>query len=449
MIRRSFLFALVCLVGASCSSDDSAPDGGGATVATAAATSSPASAATDGSSVEDSGPADTGPADTASVTTSPSTTAAPSTAAPTTAAPTTVAATTSMVPVTAAPYVSAIYADTANWICRPDTTDLCDSDLEVTVVAPDGTATVEPFAPAVDADVDCFYLYPTTSEDRSINSDFVAGAELATTRAQAGPFAEVCNVYAPIYRSVTLPALFGQVEGDRAAGQVIAYGDALDSWRHYLANDNDGRGVILIGHSQGSSHLARILREEIDPSAAVRELIVSAYITGSSVTVPLGADVGGDLKEIPLCRALDQTGCVVTYATFRSTAPPPENSFFGRPRRDQPGMAGCVNPAAPGGGSAPVSGAYASGDWALADKSLVPATAFMDFPGLVTAECKYENGFSYLELTVRPDPADPRTDDLFGVDLTPEWGTHIGDISALSGSLVEMARQQIEAYTAS
>jgi hypothetical protein len=351
--------------------------------------------------------------------------------------------------VTAAPYGSAIYADAANWICRPDTTDLCDSELDVTVVAPDGSASVEPFASAVDAAVDCFYLYPTTSEDRTINSDFVAGAELATTRAQAAPFSEVCNVFAPIYRSVTLPALFGQVEGDRAAGQVIAYGDALDSWRHYVANDNDGRGVILIGHSQGSSLLARILREEIDPNPAVRELIVSAYITGSAVTVPLDADVAGDLKEIPLCRAIDQTGCVVTYATFRSTAPPPENSFFGRPRRDQPGMAGCVNPAAPGGGSGEARGAYASGDWALADKSLVPETAFMDFPGLVTAECRYENGFSYLELTVHPDPADPRTDDIFGVDLTPEWGTHIGDISVLSGSLVEMARQQIAAYTAS
>ena len=214
------------------------------------------------------------------------------------------------------------------------------------------------------------------------------------------------------------------------------------------SNDNDGRGVILVGHSQGSGQLARLLREQIDPNPAVRDLLISAYITGSSVAVPLDADVGGDLKEIPLCRALDETGCVVTYATFRSTAPPPENSFFGRPRGDAGGMAGCVNPAAPAGGAAEVRSAFPSGDWALSDKSLTPTTPFMSFPGLVTAECKYENGFSYLELTVRADPNDPRTDDLFGADITPEWGTHLIDVNVVSGSLVEMARAQIEAYTA-
>jgi hypothetical protein len=283
-----------------------------------------------------------------------------------------------------------------------------------------------------------------------MNSDLVAGQELFTTRIQAARFSEVCQVYAPVYRSVTLPALFGQVEGDRAAAGVIAYGDALDAWKHYMANDNDGRGVILIGHSQGSGHLARILRDEIDPNPALRDLLVSAYITGSSVAVPIGEDVGGDLKEIPLCRALDQTGCVVTYMSFRSTSPPPEDSFFGRPRGGGEGMmAGCVNPAAPEGGSVEVASAWHSGDWALTDRSLAPTSLFMDLPGLLTAECKYENGFSYLELTVHADPADPRADDIQGADLTPEWGTHIVDVQAVSGNLLEMARQQIEAYITS
>lgn len=378
-------------------------------------------------------PPNTEPEATEPEATEPDTTAAPQSTAP---------------PSTMAPYTSAIYGDPAHWICRPDKVDLCDSDLDVTVVAPDGTTTVEPFVPATNALVDCFYLYPTTSEDQSMNSDFVPGQELNTTRVQAARFSEVCNVYAPVYRSLTLPALFGQVEGDRAAASQIAYGDALDAWLHYLSNDNGGRGVILIGHSQGSGVLSRLMREEIDQNEAVRSRLVSAYITGSSVAVPEGELVGLDLQEIPLCSAIDETGCVVTYMTFRSTAPPAEGAFFGRPRGGE-GMSGCVNPAAPEGGSGVAHGAHPSGDWALTDRSLTPATFFMDLPGLVTAECRYENGYSYLELTIHSDLADPRADDIENADITPEWGTHLVDVQALSGNLLEMARQQIEAYTSS
>jgi hypothetical protein len=206
--------------------------------------------------------------------------------------------------------------------------------------------------------------------------------------------------------------------------------------------------VILIGHSQGSSHLGRLLREEIDADAGMRDLLVAAYVAGTSIDVPLDADVGGDLEQIPLCRAPDATGCVVTYSTFRSTAPPPPNAFFGRPRTAGGGMAGCVNPASPGGGSAVVRSAFPSGNWALSDGSLTPPTPFMDLPGLVTAECRSGDGFSYLELTVHPNPADPRADDIAGADITPEWGTHLVDINVLSGSLIDLARRQVAAYTA-
>ena len=91
--------------------------------------------------------------------------------------PSTPAETTQPAPTTE-PFVSAMYSDAANWICRPDKDDLCDKDLDVTVVDADGTTTVEPFVPATDAAADCFYLYPTTSEDAAMNSDLIAGAEL-------------------------------------------------------------------------------------------------------------------------------------------------------------------------------------------------------------------------------------------------------------------------------
>ena len=38
------------------------------------------------------------------------------------------------------------------------------------------------------------------------------------------------------------------------------YADVLDAWREYLARDNRGRGVVLLGHSQGTRMLRQLLR---------------------------------------------------------------------------------------------------------------------------------------------------------------------------------------------
>jgi hypothetical protein len=386
-------------------------------------------------------PSSTAPAVTASPTTpgtaTPDTT--PDTTPPTTAPPTTAP------PSTAAPYVSEVYADPTHWVCRGDMADVCDDAYPVTEVAADGTTTVRDAGPATDPPVDCFYVYPTISDDSTLNSDLVAGSEIGVTTQQAAQFDSVCTVYAPMYPSVTLAGLFDpNIAGDRATAWQTAYDGVEDAWRQYLANDNQGRGVILIGHSQGAGHLANLLKTVIDTDPAQRRLLVSAYIIGSAVGVPAGADVGGDLQEIPLCRTVDATGCVVTYATFRATQGPPPDAFFGKPRSGE-GVAGCVNPAAPAGGRGVLSSAISSADWALADRSLTPTTPFMDMPGLITAECVDRDGFSYLEITVNGDPADPRADDIQG-DLSPQWGLHMVDIPLAAGSLLDMARQQIDAY---
>ena len=43
-----------------------------------------------------------------------------------------------------------------------------------------------------------------------------------------------------------------------------------------------------------------------------------------------GKDVGGSFQHVPLCHSASQTGCVITFASFRSTIPPPANTLFGR-----------------------------------------------------------------------------------------------------------------------
>ena len=90
---------------------------------------------------------------------------------------------------------------------------------------------------------------------------------------------------------------------------------------------------MLVGHSQGAGLLTDLLAEEIDDEPAVRDRLVSALLLGTSVAVPDGEDVGGDFEEAPVCRAPDQTGCVVTYRLVPFDLPlRARTALFGAPR---------------------------------------------------------------------------------------------------------------------
>jgi len=361
-------------------------------------------------------------------------------------------------------YESPVYADAASWLCRPDTEDVCDENLDATAVHADGSVEVEPFAPAEDPPIDCFYVYPTVSVDPEANSDLVPDPDFEglVVRNQAARLAAHCRLYAPVYRQVTLTALIASLSGERpfeAGPAQIAYASLLDAWKHYIANDNDGRGVVLVGHSQGSGVLNRLIQEEVDGNEQLRDRLVSAVLLGWTVAVPEGADVGGDFANIPLCRDPAQTGCVISYASFRDTAPPPADSIFGR--ADQ-GVAACTNPASLAGGRATLRPYFESSRSAgpFAQRVALDAgdqpwvagvdvtTPWVTLPDFVEAECVVRDGFSYLQITVLSDPSDPRIDDIGGDLPLPSFGLHIVDANLGMGDLVDIVGRQAEAYTA-
>src|SRR6185295_6843210 len=156
-----------------------------------------------------------------------------------------------------------------NWLCRPDKDDVCDHDLDATLVKANGRTRVERFRAARRPKIDCFYVYPTISTDRTGNSDLIPSEteELYVVRQQAARLGADCRVFAPVYRQVTLTALLSILNGTPIPiDSALADADVLDAWKHYIANDNDGRGVILIGHSQGASRLVTLIKNEVDGS---------------------------------------------------------------------------------------------------------------------------------------------------------------------------------------
>src|SRR4051812_1761024 len=167
------------------------------------------------------------------------------------------------------------YAQDSAWICPPGRADACGMPLATTALNANGYGSTGQALPAKDAKVDCFYVYPTISRDPGLNSDLVAGIEEnAVAAVQLARFGGVCKTYAPLYRQVTLAALPRAFAGeDVTANSNIAYGDVRAAWRDFLAHRNAGRPFVLIGHSQGSIHLLKLLAEEIEGKPVARRML--------------------------------------------------------------------------------------------------------------------------------------------------------------------------------
>jgi len=303
------------------------------------------------------------------------------------------------------------YGDKTSWLCWPGRSDACAGDNTTTVIKADGALQVEAWKADPKAPIDCFYVYPTVSNDKSVLSDMIPNAEeTSVVEQQLSRFASKCRVYAPMYRQFTLTALRATITGQALPGGMAAnaprpdtgYQDVVDAWKYYLANENRGRGVVLIGHSQGAGVLTRLLANEIDGKPS-QKLLVSAILAGTGLPIEPGKNTGL-LKSIPTCASNTQTGCVIAFATFRDTIPPPANSRFGRPREAGSTMiVACTNPASLGGGSAPLK-AYLSATGNGQDptqwtsKGSAVRTPFVSTPGLLTGQCVSKNGFNYLEV---------------------------------------------------
>lgn len=343
------------------------------------------------------------------------------------------------------------------WLCRPGMAkNPCEGGLDATVAGAGGQTSVEVFRPAAAPKIDCFYVYPTLSEAAAVNAPLAPEpAAVAVARAQAARFASVCRLFVPVYRQLTLRSITSGGFADPKA-QALAAGDVDSAWHDYLNRDNKGRGVVLIGHSQGAGQVTRLVRKEIDKNPAERSRLVSALAIGGNVLVPQGKDVGGAFTTIPACRHEAQTGCVVAYSSFNQ--PPPVNSLFGRTtnaRNLNPGQttAGmqvlCVNPAALAGGRAPLKPYLPTrtmgGHLTATPLSSLPnlPTGFVTFTGL-QAECRNTGGASWLQVDATAGSAydQAATKQVLG----PTWGLHLLDVSNAYGDLVDLVGKQAAAW---
>jgi hypothetical protein len=307
--------------------------------------------------------------------------------------------------------------------------------------------------------VDCFYVYPTVSNQQSRLATKRVDPEIRSIALyQAARFSQLCRVYAPVYRQATVPAL--QAGTTTRRDYLTAYGDvekAFDAFRRRIGRR---RGFVLLGHSQGSYHLQRLIRRRIDDHRALRRRLVSAVLLGGNVTVGAKSDRGGVFRRVPTCRRATQLSCVLAFSTFNAT--PPDASLFGRGASRLAGFLGlpegskledaCTNPAALGSSrSASLTSVvptepFAPGTLISAGISLLgvqwPAasTTFVQSDGAFTGRCSRAGDAHVLRIDSAPGTPVPKA------SPTPQWGLHLIDANVAQGDLVKVLRRQIRAY---
>jgi hypothetical protein len=336
------------------------------------------------------------------------------------------------------------------WLCKPgQSPDPCNPGLATTVYSP----TLQPQGvihpkrvknPAID----CFYVYPTVSDQKGPNANLhVDPEERSIALYQAARYSQYCRVYAPMYRQITVPALESG-NAETPAELKLPVADVRAAFQTYLRRYNHGRGFVLIGHSQGSFVLEQLIAKDIDPKPARRDQMLSAILMGGNVMVKSGTTVGGSFRHIPACTSNTQLSCVIAFSTYDQ--PPPANSLFGRAtKRGQQVL--CTNPAALGGGAADVdpifpSAPFAPGTLIALGISLLkltqphPSTVWSSEPGAYRAHCSSAGGAHVLQISSLDGAqvATPSPD--------PTWGLHLLDANIELGNLLTVVKDEAHAY---
>jgi Protein of unknown function (DUF3089) len=347
------------------------------------------------------------------------------------------------------------------WLCGPGVaSDPCRPSLSTTLYRGWGDR-IGQVTPKRDRDrgVDCFYVYPTVSNQQTRLATKRVDPEIRSIALyQAARYSQLCRVYAPVYRQATVPAL--QAGRTTKGDYLKAYGDVEEAFDAFLRRIGPDRAFVLIAHSQGSYHLQRLIRRRIDNRPALRRRLVSAALLGGDVTVRKGSDRGGVFRHVPTCERATQLSCVLAFSTFNDT--PPADALFGRGASRVADFLGlphtsnletaCTNPAALGSArstsltSVVPTKPFAPGTLIAAGISVLglpwpsAPTTFIQSAGAFTGACSRAGGSHVLLVASAPGTPVPKP------SPTPDWGLHLVDANIAQGDLVKVLRRQIRAY---
>ncbi|HUQ12715.1 MAG TPA: DUF3089 domain-containing protein [Novosphingobium sp.] len=202
-------------------------------------------------------------------------------------------------------------------------------------------------------------------------------------RGMASPFSKAREIWIPRYRQ----AAFGAFLTDEPEAQQAieaAYADVAQAFDFFVASVPKDTAIVLAGHSQGSLHLTRLLKDKV-AGTPLAGRVVAAYAIGWPISVEHDLPALG----LPACATRDQAGCIVSWSSFAEPADTSQvmDSYAksvgldGQPRGDSEVL--CTNPLTGG------IGGEAAADANLG--TLVPNASLSEgaiTTGLVPARCE-------------------------------------------------------------
>ncbi|MBU3713753.1 MAG: DUF3089 domain-containing protein, partial [Ferruginibacter sp.] len=197
------------------------------------------------------------------------------------------------------------YEDLNNWAAHPwkkDPSDSIPAPLKINFYK--------------DSLVDVFFIHPTTytqkrfTEWNATLDDVELNKKTDETSIlyQASVFNESNRVFAPRYRQAHIQSFFID-EITSSAYFDIAYSDIKEAFEFYLDHYNNGRPIIIAGHSQGTKHAGRLLKDFFE-GKPLHSKLVCAYLIGMPVPENY-------FSEISPCKDSSATGCFVSWRTFK------------------------------------------------------------------------------------------------------------------------------------
>ncbi|WP_167517015.1 DUF3089 domain-containing protein [Hydrotalea flava] len=173
----------------------------------------------------------------------------------------------------------------------------------------------------LDSTADVFFIHPTTytEKEKSFgwnalinNAKLNAKTDYSTILYQASIFNAAGRIFAPRYRQAHLSAYFPKNRADSLHAMAAfqeAYTDIKAAFEYYLQHWNHGRPIIIVSHSQGSTHAIQLLKEFFDDKPLQQQLVV-AYVVGMPVAQC-------QFKALNACSTPQQTGCICSWRSFK------------------------------------------------------------------------------------------------------------------------------------
>lgn len=114
-------------------------------------------------------------------------------------------------------------------------------------------------------------------------------------------------VYAPYYRQAAYQVYTTPPSAASAQAYELAYNDVRAAFFQFLKEIPSSSPFILASHSQGTDHLVKLVKEDLDRELLPR--VVAAYL--------IGMEVNACEMPLPVAETPTQTGALISWRTYK------------------------------------------------------------------------------------------------------------------------------------